>query len=177
MGERLPLSRAVPPGPGCGGVQPSSPRLMDTSDLPTRGLPSAKVLYRGADGRRQWRWAVCGGWSGHSGPGAWGGQVLLGGGPTPLLQDTAFGESDVGWGTLQAWRAGVDRATPSVWLDVPLVAAGSRSHFCCDSVATSGSVLPGWRWAQGGGSVTPVVLGLPVKAGEVVRTSSPHSCP
>lgn len=75
----------------------------------------------------------------------------MGGGPAPLPRDTAFGESDVGWGTLQAWRAGVDRATPpSGWTSLWWL-AGSSLHFCCVSVATSSSVLLGWCWAQGGG--------------------------
>lgn len=70
----------------------------------------------------------------------------------------------------------MDRATPpSGWTSLWWLAQSS-SHFCCVSshewFCFARSAL-----GSGRGSVTPAVVGLPVRAGEGVRTSFPHSCP
>lgn len=83
----------------------------------------------------------------------------------------------MGWGMPQAWGAGVDRATSSVWLDVPLVAGRVRFALLLHLCSHEWFCFAWLALGSGRGPVTPAVLGLPIRAAEVVRTSSLHSCP
>lgn len=83
----------------------------------------------------------------------------------------------MGWGMPQAWEAGVDRATSSVWLDIPLVAGRVQFTLLLRLCSHKWFYFAPLALGSGRGSVAPAVLGLPVGAGEVVRTSSLHSCP
>ena len=77
----------------------------------------------------------------------------------------------------QAWGAGVDRATSSVWLDIPLVAGRVQFALLLHLCSLEWFCFAGLALGSGRGPVTPAVLGLPVSAAEAVRTSSLHSCP